>query len=75
MLNSMQIKQYQKAILTNIFNSQFVYSQINEKCVLKKQALVIEKKKKKTYILFISFFNSKSKALRKKTKDFIKKYE
>lgn len=54
MLNSLQLQQYQKTILTNILSSQFVYSSINEKCEIKKQELIIENKKnRKIFYLYL----------------------
>ena len=54
MLNSLQLKQYQNTILTNILSSQFVYSHLNQKCEVKKQELIIENKKnKKLYYLYL----------------------
>ena len=61
MLNTVQINQYQKTILTHILSSQFVYSSLNEKCELKSHALSIEKKrKKKIYYLYL-FLTTKQK--------------
>ena len=54
MFNSLQLKQYQNTILTNILSSQFVYSNLNQKCEVKKQELIIENKKnKKLYYLYL----------------------
>lgn len=60
-LNSLQLKQYQNTIFTNILSSQFVYSCLNEKSEIKKQELIIENKKnKKIYFLYL-FLTAKRK--------------
>lgn len=61
MWNSIQIKQYQKTILTQILSSQFVYSKINEKCELKAHEISIEKKKKKKFYYLYLFLTTKQK--------------
>ncbi len=54
MQNSLQIKQYQNNILTNILSSQFVYSSLDQKCELKGQELIIKNKKtKKIHYLYL----------------------
>ncbi len=54
MQNTLQIKQYQNNILTNILSSQFVYSSLNQKCELKRQELIIKNKKtKKIHYLYL----------------------
>jgi len=66
MQNFSQIKQYQSQILSNILSSQFVYSQLSEKCELKKQELLIQNKKtKKIHYLYL-FLTTKKRPYAKK---------
>ena len=67
MSSNLQLKQYQNTIWTNILSSQFVYTNPNQKCELKKQALVIEKKKKKNiYYLYLFLITNKKPYVKKR---------